>query len=288
MNKKITFAAALLLLLCTLFSGCTLFNNEPNIKYKEVDGEIHVVGYTDKTTVTELTVPDEIDGKKVTVIEDFGLCNAESLQKIVIGKNVREIGSWALTNNQHLKEFVVDPENKCFKSDNGVLFSWDGTVLIAYPCGKDVEFDHLGNIKTDGDGNPMTADYAIPDGVEKIASKAFYKCYYVNVTAFPSTIREIGEKAFHKCYALKDFTMPAAIEIIGKDAFAYDEGLTSLEIGENIKEIGEYAFFYCKNLKSIRIRAEESKLKLGKKWQPTDKGKVMEECTITFGAADAE
>ena len=289
MKKKFLVATALALICCIAFSGCTALDklvnvNTPSVKYKEENGELTLTSYSDRTNITEYEVPAEIGGKKVTKIADFGLSNAESLLKIVIGKNVREIGSWALTNNQHLKEFIVDPENEYFKSEDGVLFTKDGKVLLSYPCGKDVEFDRFGNVTADGDGNALIASYAIPEGVEEIASKAFYKCYYVNVTYFPSTVRVIGEKAFHRCSSLKDFTMPAAVESIGKDAFAYDEGLTVLEIGENIKEIGEYAFFYCKNLKSITIHAPEAQLTLGKKWQPTNEGKIMDDCVITFDA----
>ena len=287
MKKKLIALSALVLCCVFVFSGCAqiekLFNvNSPSMKFREENGEMVLYSYSDKTNITEVTVPDEVDGKPVTKIADFGLCNAESLLSITIGKNVREIGSWALTNNQHLKEYVVDPANTAFKAEDGVLFTADGKTLVAYPCGRNVEFDRFGNVTTDEEGNALIATYAIPDGVETIASKAFYKCYYVDVTAFPSTIRVIGEKAFHKCSALKNFTVPAALEVIGKDAFAYDEGLTTLEIGENIKEIGEYAFFYCKNLKSIVIHAAEEELTLGKKWQPTDKGKILTDCEIAF------
>ena len=286
--KKKVFALIALTLACLLaFTGCAqiekLFNvNAPSMKFREENGEMVLYSYSDKTNITEVSVPDEVDGKPVTKIADFGLCNAESLLKITIGKNVREIGSWALTNNQHLKEFAVDPGNTAFKAEDGVLFSKDGKTLVSYPCGRGVEFDRFGNVTTDEEGNALIATYAIPEGVETVASKAFYKCYYVDVTAFPDTIREIGEKAFHKCSSLRDFTVPAALEVIGKDAFAYDEGLTSLEIGGNIKEIGEYAFFYCKHLKSITIHAAEESLTLGKKWQPTDKGKIMTDCEIKF------
>ena len=78
--------------------------------------------YTDSTVRTEVTVPDEIDGYPVTKIEDFGLFNAESLTKITIGKNVKEIGTWSMTNNQRLQEFVVDEENQYFTAVDGILF----------------------------------------------------------------------------------------------------------------------------------------------------------------------
>ena len=280
-RKSLALALALIAFI-SLLSGCAVFGSEPDVKYKEIDGEIHVTGYTDKTVVTDLTIPDEVDGKKVTVIEDFGVVNAESLTKITIGKNVREIGPWGLTNNQHLAAFEVDPENEYFTARDGVLFSKDMKTLYCYPCGKGVTFDRFGQAATDADGNVIATQYAIPEGVEVIREKAFYKCYYVNVTAFPDSITRIEEKAFHRTSSLLDFTMPAHLEYIGKDAFAYDDKLTDLTIPATIREIGEYAFFNCTGMVRLAVLAKEADMTLGTKWMPTEKGRVRTECEVTF------
>ncbi len=288
MKKKLLSLLLLAALLLSL-GACKAIENlsilqekQDNMNYIEVDGEIHITGYTDKTTVTELRIPDTIENKPVTVIEDFGVSNADSLTKITLGKNVREIGTWSMTNNQHLAAFEVAEGNETFKAVDGVLFSADGKTLYYYPCGRGITFDRFGMAQKDADGNDIYVTYEIPDGVERVNDKAFYKCYYVDIVSFPDTIRVIGEKAFHRCSSLHNFTMPAAIETIGKDAFSYNENLTELTIGENIREIGDYAFFYCKNLKNITIHAAEESLTLGDKWQPMDKGKVLKDLTVTF------
>ena len=290
MKKRIALILAVVTVLLAL-SSCTLDLNAVQIKYKDVEGGLAVSGYTDKTTVKELTIPDEVDGKPVVAVLDFGMCNAESLLKITIGKNVRQIGSWAFTNNQHLKEFAVDPANEAFTAVDGILFTKDLQELCFYPCGRNINFDKYGYPETRKVRNPetgkeedevVTTTYEIPDGVRVIRSKAFYKCYYVNVTRFPDSIERIEEKAFHRTSALTDFTMPAGLTYIGKDAFAYDDKLTTLTIPAQIKEIGEYAFFNCTGMRSLTVQAKEADLTLGTKWQPTSKGKIMEECTVTF------
>ncbi|MCR5042120.1 MAG: leucine-rich repeat domain-containing protein, partial [Clostridia bacterium] len=197
--KKTIAAVAVLLTVAALFSSCSASGGRfsgMNYKLRD-DGTVVITGYSDKTTVTELVVPDEIDGKPVVGIEDFGICNAESLTKLTIGKNVREIAGWALTNNQHITEDVVAEGNESFVSVDGVIFSADMKTLYCYPCGRDVEFDRFGQ-------NLNTTTYSIPDGVEVIRTKAFYKCYYVDVDYFPDTITDIQEKAFHKASALTD------------------------------------------------------------------------------------
>ena len=280
--KRLFTALLVMLLLVSTLTGCALFNSEPDVKYTEKDGEIHVTGYTDKTVVTEITIPDEIDGKPVTAIDDFGICNAESLTKITIGKNVREIGTWALTNNQHLAAFEVDAANEYFTAKDGVLFSKDMKTLCFYPSGRGVEFDRLGMAKTDEEGNAIIVDYTIPDGVETIRGKAFYKCYYVDIPAIPDSVTRIEEKAFHRTSALTDFTMSANVKYIGKDAFSYDEKLENMTIPATVEEIGEYAFFNCTGMKKITVLAKEENVILGNKWQPTAKGRIRTDCEVTF------
>ena len=276
MKKWVALAALLL----TIIVCASCAKKQDGMNYKAVEGGLAITGYTDKTTVTELTVPDEIDGVPVVRIEDFGICNAESLTKITIGKNVSSLGGWSLTNNQHLTEFVVDPDNAYFTAVDGVLFSKDMKTLYYYPCGRNITFDKFGRTED-------TTTYEIPDGVETISTKAFYKCYYVDVTKIPESVTRIEEKAFHRASAMTSLTLPSHLEYIGKDAFAYAFGATDTEkitvtIPASIKEIGEYAFFNCDGIAAVNVLAKEEDVTLGSKWQPTSKGKIIEDCQVTF------
>ena len=284
------------------FSGCKLSFTSKNpldsTKLKVEDGGIAISGYTDRTTINEYVVPAEyeVDGKTypVTKIADFGLCNAESLTKITIGKNVKEIGTWSMTNNQRLVEFVVDEENPNFTAVDGVLYTKDMKTIVYYPPAKGVKFDKYGQVQLAKEKIKIGKDqaevehykdcptYEMPDTVETIAPKAFYKCYYLNITHFSNSLKSIGEKAFFQVYDQLDFEMPETIEYIGKDAFAYDDKITAVNIGANIKEIGDYAFFNCTSLNDIKINKKESEIKFGTKWQPTAKGRIRKECTVTF------
>ena len=273
------FALTALLLAVIAFSSCA--KKQDGMNYKETEGGLAITGYTDKTTVTELTVPDEIDGVPVVRIEDFGICNAESLTKITIGKNVASLGGWAMTNNQHVTAYEVDPANEYFTSVDGVLFSKDRKTLYCYPCGRNINFDKYGRTED-------TTTYEIPDGVETIATKAFYKCYYVDVTKIPDSVTRIEEKAFHRASAMTGLALPVNLEYIGKDAFAYtfsasdEKEKLDITIPASIREIGEYAFFNCDGINSITVLAKEEDVTLGAKWQPTSKGKIIEDCTVTF------
>lgn len=288
--KKTKRIVALLLCLLTLvisFAGCSA-KNDDKLEYEVLDDHIVITKYTDSTERTQITVPDEIDGKPVTEIADFSLFNAESLKKIYIGKNVEAIGEWSMTNNQHLEEFIVDEENANFCSVDGVLFTKDMKTIVYFPPAKGIEFNKYGDAQ-----NKTT--YAIPEGVETIRSKAFYKCYYVEDITIPSTVKRIEEKAFHRTAALNKIDLPEGLEYIGKDAFAYcfsenykseqNPNLpetTEIVIPSTVKEIGEYAFFNCSKVSKVVMRPKESEVKLGKIWSPSTKGKENKECQIVW------
>ena len=288
--KKTKRIVALLLCLLTLvisFAGCSA-KNDDKLEYEVLDDHVVITKYTDSTERTQITVPDEIDGKPVTEIADFSLFNAESLKEIYIGKNVEVIGEWSMTNNQHLEEFIVDEENANFCSVDGVLFTKDMKTIVYFPPAKGIEFNKYGDAQ-----NKTT--YAIPEGVETIRSKAFYKCYYVEDITIPSTVKRIEEKAFHRTAALNKIDLPEGLEYIGKDAFAYcfsenykseqNPNLpetTEIIIPSTVKEIGEYAFFNCSKVSKVVMRPKESEVKLGKIWSPSTKGKENKECQIVW------
>lgn len=258
------------------FAGCANVLTGPNIEYEvNSDGTVSVVKYTDSTEVTEIVIPDEYEGKPVTTIENFSLFNAESLQKITIGKNVSEIGEWAFTNNQALQEFVVDEENPYFTAVDGALYTKDMKTLLFYPSARNISFDKYGAALN-------TSTFTIPNGVETIRTKAFYKCYYVETIEIPETVKVIEEKAFHRCNALKDVVLPSGLTYIGKDAFAYCGLLENITIPETVEEIGEYAFFNCTGLQSITMLCDKNKVVLHDNWEPTASGREIESCEIIW------
>lgn len=289
--KNVKKIVALLLCIMTVaiaFTGCSgAIGNNGRLKIEVVDDHAVVVKYTDSTEVKEIEVPDEYEGVPVTEIADFGLFNAETLEVIKIGKNVEKIGEWSMTNNQHLKAFEVDPENPNFCSVEGILFSKDMKTIIFYPPGRNIEFDKLS-----GEAQNKTT-YIIPDGVETIRSKAFYKCYYVEDIQIPNTVTRIEEKAFHRTAALYQITLPENLEYIGKDAFAYcfsenyendtnPNNYTEITIPASVKEIGDYAFFNCEKVTKLTMLPKEADMKLGKVWSPSTKGKAIKTCEIVW------
>ena len=276
MNKAIKISALMIIMVLTVagFSGCSLKSYE-GMRYTVKDGGVIIRTYKDKSTVTVLKIPDEIDGKPVVKVENFGAFNASSLVTIEIGRNVREIGTWAFTNNSSLKEFRVDPRNESFVAVEGVLFSRDMKTLVYYPVKKGVTVDKDGKVTA-------KARYTVPEGVRTIRSKAFYKCDNLDTVILPDTLLTIEEKAFHRASSLKAVILPGHLQTIGKDAFAFCSSLTEITIPESVGAIGDYAFYSCTSLKTVTILGKRDKVTLGKRWYPTDTGREMDDLTIIW------
>ncbi len=276
MNKKVKSILLLILVafMASGFTGCVLKTYE-DMRYTVKDNTVIIRTYKDKSTVTVLEIPDEIDGMPVVKVENFGAFNAPSLVTIKIGKNVREIGGWAFTNNTSLKEYIVNPNNEYFTAVDGVLFSKDMKTLIYYPIKKDVTADKNGKITS-------YARYNVPAGVETIRTKAFYKCGNLESVTLPASLLSIEERAFSRATALKALKLPDNLQFIGKDAFAFCTGLTEMTIPKNVTQIGEYAFYSCTSIKKMIMLGKKENITLGNKWYPTKNGIDMDELTINW------
>lgn len=282
MKKRIISIFALIICICIAFSGCSsvstlLSGSDESIKYKILDGEATVTGVPNKSTVTKIVIPDEYEGVPVTKIADFAATNLDYATEFYIGKNVKEIGVWALENNQHITAYEIDENNPYFCDVDGVIFTKDMKNLLFYPIAKD-----LTDAK-DSEGNSIkVSQYVIPDGVEVIRSKAFYKCSALTKLEIPSTVIRIEEKAFFRCEKIEAIKLPNVLEFIGKDAFSYCYGLKEIIIPTSVKQIDEYAFYNCTNLLTIDVLAKENNMTLGEKWFPTNNGLDLDGLNINW------
>ena len=125
MKKKSVVILALLLCVCLVLSGCDYSmlsdNSAEPVEYKITDGEATVISVVNSASVTEIVIPDEYEGAPVTEIADFSVTNLEYVTSVKIGKNVKKIGPWALTNNQQMTAYTVDEANESYCSVDGVI-----------------------------------------------------------------------------------------------------------------------------------------------------------------------
>ncbi len=280
--KKLISVLFVLVLLLNCLSACdiegikNIGKGNLKVEYKISDGNVIVIGVPDNATLPEIVIPDEYEGKPVTEIADFAIVNLENVTKVTIGKNVKTIGLWAMENNKKLTAIEVDEENPYFCDKDGVLFSKDMKTLLFYPMARG-----LADMTAPDSSSVKGISYEIPEGVETVRTKAFYKCSDIRKLTLPSTLKIIEEKAFFRC-SIDEVTLPEGLTFIGKDAFSYCTELKAVEIPANVTEIGEYAFYNCTSLLNITVKAKESDLTLGKNWYPTNNGLEIKELVINW------
>ncbi|MBR4976056.1 MAG: leucine-rich repeat domain-containing protein, partial [Thermoguttaceae bacterium] len=215
-----------------------------------------ITGLLDKTA-TEAVVPEKIGGRRVTKIGAAAFADCAALTEIKLPQGVREIGSNAFSGCVSLKtitlpaslealrsgfdgcsaltEIAVAPNNKAFRSVDGVLFSLDGRALLRYPLGK------------------TATEYAIPDGTERVAASAFRDCAALTAITFPASVRELGGEALLGCVALRSVALPDGLATIPSSAFLGCSALAEIKFPKGLKAIAPHAFIGCESLTSVAL-----------------------------------
>lgn len=184
--------------------------------------------------LTQITLPDGLE-----YIGESAFCNCRKLESVRIPKTVKNIGYYAFDcynyyqENYGIKSIEVDPENKVYASENGVLFDKAMTELIKYPSGK------------------KDKSYAVPEGVVTISDRAFNSCPEISSVTLPQSVAYIGSYAFYECGKLIDIDLPKSVETIGEGAFADCSNLESIVIPDGIISVNNATFRNCYRMSSV-------------------------------------
>ena len=197
------------------------------------DGTVEITGYNGKAE--KLTIPNMLNGKKVTSIDNraFYLCN--SLISIIIPDSVEKISVNPFAYCRTLKSIFVSSEHPYFFAIDGVLFRKADSCLISYPKGREY------------------TTYNIPQGITAIESSAFYDCKFLTRVTIPASVTSIGDCAFYLCSSLTSISIPDSVTSIGDCAFSDCDSLTSITIPDFVTQIGVNPFVFCSSLKSIFV-----------------------------------
>ena len=185
----------------------------------------------------KITIPEMVNGYRVTAIGDKGFYNCTNMTSITIPSCVTSIGENAFYNCGSLKKVVVpDIAAWC-----GILFS--GNEANPLTKANHLFFNESTEIK----------DLIIPNGVISIGSYAFRYCTGLTSVTIPNSVTSIGDFAFDGCSGLTSVTIPNSVTHIGNVALWGCSGLTSVTIPNSVTDIGSSAFENCTGLTSITI-----------------------------------
>lgn len=204
-----------------------LYNREKSILYAYPEyrpGDV----YTIPESVVQIG-NDEVAYGKYTCPFDV----VQYLKEVKIHENVSAIykksfSSQIRGNINSIEKFVVSEKNPNYKSDNGVLFTKDGSKLILYPASKKLK------------------KYIVPKGVVVIGEDSFSCADNLKEVILPKTIEVIDKGAFYDTYnhaweELRKIAIPMSVEYIGNGALDFP-GVVSFEKGTKFKVLPIEAF----------------------------------------------
>lgn len=199
---------------------------------------------------TDLKVPDEIDGKTVTEINQKAI-DQTSLHTISLPKTLTYIGDSDFSHAKNLTSIEVrDSEygkTRFWTDENGVLYGYvdhhtdvDKTTynkyleLLCYPSAKSEK------------------SYTVNDKVTAIGSSAFSNCFYLEEINLGNGVRKLGVAAFKNCMSIQSITIPKNVQKIGYNVAYFCDKLAAYHVDEQNEN-------YC-DIDGVLYTKDKSKL----------------------------
>ena len=184
-----------------------------------LDGETCTVAGIGNCIDTEIIVPQNFCGYRVTVIAKDAFRNCKEIVSITLPDSIVSIGDYAFSYCINLTTVTL-PEGL---TDIGEWAFSDSDI----------------------------SEITIPTTVKSIGGSAFHSCYKLKSIVLPEGLETIGSFTFYYCKKLESVVIPESVTSIGDNAFDTCESLKSLSLPLGLKSIGWFAFIHCRSLESI-------------------------------------
>lgn len=197
--------------------------------------------------VYEITIPESIDGYRVTAIKRFssmmrmaaltipeGVVSVSSsafwdsreLTDIVLPNSLVAIEANPFMNCVNLESIRVYSDHPVYHITDGALISADG-LLVCFPA------------------NAPQTEFTIPGEVVEIGTYGFYMNRVLRKVTVPGHVKKIGIHGFHNCRYMTDVVLEAGVEEIDDGAFYACVDLMNVTIPESVRSIHQSAFMAC-------------------------------------------
>ncbi len=160
----------------------------------------------------------------------FGYC--DNLNSLTIPASVTYIDDCALSCCPSLESIGVAAGNQNYMSDDGVLYTSDGKLLVQYPSGR------------------PDKHYSILNSADSIGYYAFANCVNLKSVYIPGGVRMIEQNTFMYS-SVERVVIDEGLERIEANAFAICENLNSIYLPSTLNYIADMAFQIDTELKEI-------------------------------------
>lgn len=232
-RRILTILLSLVMLLSILPQTCvfaeSLKSGDWEYKVNDDGNSVTIVKYTGSDSANDVTIPETIDGKSVTIVGDGSKAfekAAKTITKVTFPTTVEKISDYAFLNCTCL---------------------WDNNIG---------DLTALKSIGAYAFCNANMGGTRFPESLESIGEQAFRNTKVVYLS-FGSKLKTIGKDAFSSCMSLRtlDFSKAENLETIGEKAFCYCEGLKSVDFSgaKKLKTIGNEGFMQCESLRTVDL-----------------------------------
>ena len=196
------------------FLGCTSLKSVTLPKGLK---KICTNAFLDCKSLKKITIPDEIEEIEYGAFQKSGLTEANIPKSLV-------------TNGGCI--FNETPFEKTLEEEASNGFVIFNDVLLYKYCGED-------------------ENVVIPDGIESICTRAFWKAQNVKTVEIPESVKYING-AFQRS-SVESVHLPNSIKVISSYAFYECHSLKKITIPASVEEIGDHAFENCPSLEQTII-----------------------------------
>ena len=201
----------------------------------------------------------------LTTIEEHGFFSCTSMKEFHIPRNLVNIAYNVFNSFYNVLYYTCSPLNPKYRAVDGLLYSKDMTMLVAYPpASPATRFDIPSHVTKLYDYCLHNCDnlteITIPESVTELGMNIFSDCDNIESLYIPDCVTSMGVTLVSGCKKLSYIHLPASADSILSTFFYNCPALTEVTIPRNIRYIGTFAFTECKNLKTINFE-EGSRLK---------------------------
>ena len=174
--------------------------------------------FSDCANLTSVTFSDTV---KTIGISAFSNCI--SLTEINLPKSITSISSAPFGNCKNLTIINIDESNENYASLDGVLYNKDFTKLVAYPPGKEGQYNMpntVSYIPSDAFSNCKgLTDITISENLTSLTSGSFWGCSGLTEVILPVNVNNIAQSVFRNCNNLKSiYILNSSCRIYNSDS----------------------------------------------------------------------